>query len=183
MWNEAVEVIEATEAVEAVEAIKATDIPRPGKSLLSTPESSRLLNLALFWCFEKHYFLWNHEISFINFWTFSVRGCWGQPMILFWKLIDETQISKPPEPTKHYNAIKLWILLPLRADLLCTLQCEIPCTKVRSLSLSILLFVFFDWYLCILLLLALYHDNTFAVHSPKHLYPSYYLFVFSNSGP
>ena len=113
----------------------------------------------------------------------SVRGCWGQPMILFWKLIDETQISKPPEPTRHHNSIKLWILLPLRADLLCTLQCEIPCTKVRSLSLSILLFVFFDWYLCILLLLALYHDNTFAVHSPKHLYPSYYLFVFSNSGP
>ena len=42
------EVIEATEAVEAVEVIEATDIPRPGKSLLSTPESSRLLNLALF---------------------------------------------------------------------------------------------------------------------------------------
>ena len=32
---------------EAVEVIEATDIPRPGKSLLSTPESSRLLNLAL----------------------------------------------------------------------------------------------------------------------------------------
>ena len=111
----------------------------------------------------------------LKFCTLSVRGCWGQPMILFWKLIDETQISKPPEPTRHHNSIKLWILLPLRADLLCTLQCEIPCTKVRSLSLSILLFVFFDWYLCILLLLALYHDNTFAVHSPKHLYPSYYL--------
>jgi hypothetical protein len=33
---------------EAVEAIETTDIPRPGKSLLSTPESSRLLNLASF---------------------------------------------------------------------------------------------------------------------------------------
>ena len=55
-WNEAVEVIEATEAVEAAEVIEATDILRPGKSLLSTPESSRLLNLALFWCFENHYF-------------------------------------------------------------------------------------------------------------------------------
>jgi hypothetical protein len=56
LWNEAVEVIEATEAVEAVEVIEATYIPRPGKSLMTTPESSRLLNLALFWCFERHYF-------------------------------------------------------------------------------------------------------------------------------
>jgi hypothetical protein len=35
-------------AVEAVEVIEATVIPRPGKSVLSTPESSRLLKLALF---------------------------------------------------------------------------------------------------------------------------------------
>ena len=40
--------IEATEAVEAVEAIEATDSPRPGKLLLSTPESSMLMNFALF---------------------------------------------------------------------------------------------------------------------------------------
>ena len=69
MWNEAVEVIEATEAVEAVEVIEATDILRPGKSLLSTPESSRLLNLALFWCFETHIFLvesWNITFEFLH---------------------------------------------------------------------------------------------------------------------
>ena len=54
--NEAVEVIEATEAVEAVEVIKATGILRPGKSLPSTLESPRLLNLALFPCFENHFF-------------------------------------------------------------------------------------------------------------------------------
>ena len=62
-----------------------------------------------------------------NFSTLSVRGCWGQPMLLFWKLVDETQISKPPEPTRHHNSIKLWILLPLRADLLYILQYETPC--------------------------------------------------------
>ena len=45
-------------------------------------------------------------------------------------LLDETQISKPPEPTMHHNSIKLWILLPLRADLLVTLPNEIPCTKL-----------------------------------------------------
>ena len=48
-------------------------------------------------------------------------------MLLLLKLVDETQISTPPEPTRHHNSIKLWILLPLRADLLFTLQCEIPC--------------------------------------------------------
>ena len=58
---------------------------------------------------------------------FSVGGFWGQPMLLFWKLVDETQISKPPESTRHHNSIKLWILLPLIADLLYILQYETPC--------------------------------------------------------
>ena len=49
-------------------------------------------------------------------------------MLLFCELVDETQISKPPEPTRHLNSIKLWILLPLRAKLLVTLQYEIPCS-------------------------------------------------------
>ena len=29
--------------------------------------------------------------------TFSDGGCWDQPMLLFQKLFDETQMSKPPE--------------------------------------------------------------------------------------
>ena len=56
LWNEAVEVIEATEAVEAVKIIEAAEILRRGKSLLRTQESSRFLILALFWCFENHFF-------------------------------------------------------------------------------------------------------------------------------
>ena len=60
--------------------------------------------------------------------TLSVGGCWGQPILLFWKLVDETQNLIPREPTMHHNLIKLLILLPFRADLLCTLQCETPCT-------------------------------------------------------
>ena len=61
--------------------------------------------------------------------TLSAGGCWGQPMLLFWKLVDKTQMYKPPEPTRHHNSIKSLVLLPLRADLLCTLQCETPCTS------------------------------------------------------
>ena len=45
--------------------------------------------------------------------TLSVGGCWGLPMLLFWKLINETQIFKLPEPTRHHNQ-KILILLPLR---------------------------------------------------------------------
>ena len=35
--------------------------------------------------------------------TPSVGGCWGQPMSFFWKLVDETQISAPPEATRHHR--------------------------------------------------------------------------------
>ena len=48
--------MEATEATEAIEVIEAAEILRPGKSLQSTSESSRHLNLALFLCFEKKFF-------------------------------------------------------------------------------------------------------------------------------
>ena len=48
-WNEAVEV------VEAVMVIEAAGVSRPGKSLLGTSESSRFLNLALLWWFEKYF--------------------------------------------------------------------------------------------------------------------------------
>ena len=49
-------------------------------------------------------------------------------MLLFFKLVDATQILKPPEPTTHHSSIELLIPLPLRADLLSTLQYETPCT-------------------------------------------------------
>ena len=45
----------------------------------------------------------------------SLRGCWGQPVLLFWKLVDKTQMSKPPEATRHHKSRKLLILLPHRA--------------------------------------------------------------------
>ena len=33
-------------------------------------------------------------------------------MSFFWKLVDETQMSNPPEPAMHHYQIKLLILLP-----------------------------------------------------------------------
>ena len=45
-----------------------------------------------------------HQIKFFT--NLSIRGCWGQPMLLFWKLVDGTQMPKPQKFTDtylHYN--------------------------------------------------------------------------------
>ena len=51
------EVIEASDVIMSVEVIEAAEVLRPGKSLLRTSESSRLLNSALHGCLEKYNFL------------------------------------------------------------------------------------------------------------------------------
>ena len=50
----------------------------------------------------------------LKFTTFFVGGCWGQLMLLFWKLVDETQMSTTPEATSYHSSRKFSILLPLR---------------------------------------------------------------------
>ena len=59
--------------------------------------------------------------------TLSVGGCWGQPMSILWKLVDETQISISPEATRHHNSTKLLILLPLRGIYFYSVHYETPC--------------------------------------------------------
>ena len=71
------------------------------------------MNSALVWCFETEVILvesWNIKL---NFSAFPVGGCWGQLMLLFWKLVDETQMSTTPEATSHHSSRKFLILLPL----------------------------------------------------------------------
>ena len=95
------------------------------------------LNSALFLRFEKKCFWiesWNIILSFS---TFSVGGCWGQPMSFFWKLFDETQISAPPEATRNHTSIKLMIPLPLRADLLMSVHSETPCIRPTNIGILI----------------------------------------------
>ena len=63
---------------------------------LRTSESSRFLNSALSWCFEKNIFLVESwlEISYWNLAPFlseAVEASWCK---VFWKLVDETQM--PP---------------------------------------------------------------------------------------
>ena len=126
-WIEAVEVIEATEVIEAVEVIETAEVLRPRKSLLRPKESSRSLNSALFWCFENKIIFDESWNIMLNFSTFSVRGCWGQPISLFQKLITKTQISNPPEPAMDHDSLKLMILLPFIAIYFRSFGYETPC--------------------------------------------------------
>ena len=66
---------------------------------------------VLFWGMNRQ----KYKFSLI-YGTFSVEGCWGLPMLLFWKVVDETQIFNPhPEPAVDHNLIKLIILQPFIA--------------------------------------------------------------------
>ena len=45
-------------------------------------------------------FLWHGSSKtqiFTDIWSFSIKGCWGQPILVFWKLFDEIKISKPQD--------------------------------------------------------------------------------------
>ena len=64
--------------------------------------------------------------------TVSVGGCWGQPMLLFWKLVDETQMPWPQEYTDTFKQNLTCIFLSVRVNLKETFQSEIPCkTKLN----------------------------------------------------
>ena len=59
--------------------------------------------------------------------TLSVGGCWGQPMLVFWKLVEESQISKPQKYTNTFKLNLTFIFLSVRVNLKETFQCETPC--------------------------------------------------------
>ena len=73
----------------------------------------------------------------------------------------------PPEATRHCKWTTLLILLPLRADLLCTLQCETPCNMKNSQNflwhylvsskLWIFLHIFVTFWVCMNLRSELFH--------------------------
>ena len=105
------------------------------------------LNSALFGCFEKKKFWVESRNINMNFSTFSVGGCWGQPMLLFWKLVDETQLVKPPEPTSHHISKKYLILVPFKSIYFRSLYYETPCTMKLS-DLPRLLKPVHKCYLC-----------------------------------
>ena len=98
----------------------------------------QLLNLALCCCFEeKKLFLVESWNIMLKFTTFSVRGCWSQPMLRFWKLADETQMSKPLEATRHLFLFYSWSFYPHSFQLWHTLYKFIFfLTRVNSLHVN-----------------------------------------------
>ena len=57
----------------------------------------------------------------------SVRGCWGQPILLFWKLFDETQMSKNQDVKTNFKQNTTCIFLSVRHELLLSVHIETPC--------------------------------------------------------
>ena len=106
--NMAVEAVEASEDPEATEVAEATEVCKAWKI---TTESSKFLKSIirgllkhLFWCSEKKNF-WQSWKLMLNISSVSVGGCWGQPLLLFWKLVYETQIPKPKEHVDTFIVI------------------------------------------------------------------------------
>ena len=60
--------------------------------------------------------------------TLSVRGCWGQPMLLFWKLVDELQIPKPQNYTDTFIITKKLLFVGLIGLRSISKPLETPCT-------------------------------------------------------
>ena len=87
-------------------------------------------NITVFWCFGKKIFLTESWKLMLNFSTFSVRGCWGQPMLLFQKLVDETQMPKPQEYTDTFILTKKLFLIVLRGLQSISNPVERPCILV-----------------------------------------------------
>ena len=88
----------------------------------------QFVEISLIW-FLKKCFLgiesWNIKL---NFSTFSFGGCWGQPILHLWKLVDETQMGSPCDHAARDILSIFSILLPLRATYFRSYHYETPCT-------------------------------------------------------
>ena len=72
--------------------------------------------------------------------SFSVGGCWGQNMLLFWKLVDETQIPQSQEYTDTFKQSRTCTFLSIRGNLKYTLCHEGPCNYSGFAKISFLWF-------------------------------------------
>ena len=59
--------------------------------------------------------------------NYFIRGCWGQPMLLFWKVVDETQMGKPRDHAARDISSKFSTFVPLRAIQKKPYHYETPC--------------------------------------------------------
>ena len=71
----------------------------------------------------------DHQKSFflLIYGTSSIGGCWGQPMLLFWKL-DETQMPKPQKHADTFIIILKLFLVGLRGLQSIYKRVQTPCS-------------------------------------------------------
>ena len=76
--------------------------------------------------------------------TLSVGACWGQNMLLFKILVDETQTPQSQDFKSTFKQILVCIFLSVRDNLENTFHCETPCStfilKKHEMMLNILPF-------------------------------------------
>ena len=92
------------------------------KSLYSHISSKNFLILMVWssitpkWPIEVVFCGMDHQKSKFSlmYGTISIRGFWGQSVLVFWKLVDETQMSKALDATRHHNLTKLLISIILK---------------------------------------------------------------------
>ena len=72
--------------------------------------------------------------------SLSVGGCWGQSMLFFWKLVDETLMSKPPEATRYHFWKKIIIPSNLQSHLVTSISLRLENGKPLTMIHTVLFF-------------------------------------------
>ena len=85
-------------------------------------------------------FVWNGPSKtqiFTNICTFSVGGCWGQPILLFLKTGWWNSNTKPQNFRTTFKQILVCIFLSVTVNSKVTLLYEIPCISSRGITFVI----------------------------------------------
>ena len=130
--NRAVEAVEASEVAEVAEATEVNEAAEVSKAWKITTEDFSVILVLEFNNLRTNMILTESWKFLLNFSNFSVSGCWGQFMLLSWKLVDETQISKPQNHTNTFKQNLTSIFISVMPKLLLTFQCEIPCSTLSN---------------------------------------------------
>ena len=104
-WEKrAVEAVEASKVAEDTEVNEAAEVFKAWKSLLRTAELSRFFSSVIWGLKSLNFDGLKKKIYriMLNFSTFSVRSCWGQPMLLFWELFNKNQMPKSQKYTDTF---------------------------------------------------------------------------------
>ena len=108
-----------------------------GKSILYSYFTVRP-NFFITWKIENMELFDNWTIlvtkQFFNFCTVSVRGCWGQPRLLFSKLVLITNMSTSQNFKTTFKYVLTCIFLSLRAELLLIFAMKYPGSRKKTIT-------------------------------------------------